>query len=420
MTQVIFFFPYVLKQFSGPLYALLTLTSIFLITLSAFLKREISINTPWVYSRDFQVFSVLYMLYSFVVILATIIQINDPRGQSLSPIIYPNFFLIFAGLMFVSLENEYIFKLDKIFNKLTLLFASLAILGTVLIALKVLPPLGTVYMESMSKIAGTGERDFYGLTLGWMNLRIGSINFPRLQSYASEAGNFAMPVAIAIFHFMYRRKLKWVYLLLIAFILTFSLGNWLCIIFVLSLRIFRGKLFQVRYVNFLLGLFTFIVFISVIASLPKEIFNFFEWYLSTKFGDGGDTTSLGIRYTGLSYMFNEMNKDDVIVLGYGYNAKSFLATTLANGWTDPFLKGGVIGTILCYTAYFMLIFKAIKFIIISESPLLLYAGSSLLYITLIATQRGFMDASLWAWWIVILFLRSPYLCSELTKSSTFK
>jgi len=290
-----------------------------------------------------------------------------------------------------------------------------------LILVDILPVLTIVKIDTFGN-DDRGIRQFYGLGFGWNTLRItDGIRLPRLQSFASEAGNFAFPLLVALIWAGYRRRILIMIPMLIALFLTWSVGAVISGVFVAFLFLLAGKFyFQLQrehlpYLLIILPFFLLLIpvailggqaFTSQFSSLLTELQSFFNGdYWSSKVSGADSVTgksSLGTRIIGVRTVWGAIVQDKWLGLGAG--GLSIINVSLGVGWFRSLVEAGIMGWILYCFAFVCLLAEALLALFRYNDERSALAGIMII-LGIAAFQRAPMDATLWHWWLVIAFLK---------------
>lgn len=405
-------FPFVLKVFAPLLYqvGLLALLGVLVVLIAA--RRSLpvqrgaraAISRPWV----------AIALAAYAAYLLWTLANTDPSVESLQPIASIALRIVIASLVFCLASDQQIVRSLDLFARTVTVFAVLGI-GVVLgVAADVVPVVSTVQIETFGD-RDSGVRQFYGLSFGWNRLHISpDIRIPRLQSFSSEAGNFAFAILIALVWSVRRRRWTDVALLMLALPLTWSVGAALTLstgaLYVTIVRLPFRRLKAGPTTAWMLAVAT-IVFGTVTAAavtgarvVPaplKQAWAFLdERYLASKFGQDADVTSLGVRVEGATTIWAEVIQHGA----FGFGGLQAVDVSLGVGWLRSMLEGGLIGWSLFLVAFGVVIVRAVWALTFASGhgP---YLAAAVLVLAASAFQRAPMDATAWHLWIIVAFLR---------------
>ncbi len=420
--SVLFSYPFILKVFNPTAYQLGFFFLVALLPVAALLQRELELTVP-IYSNQHQFwfwgFVIAYSSYTLVLVAISILNTNSP--SDLQPLFSHSIKVLVALCLFAFIPiSLYTWSLDRYVDLIGIL-SIMGLLMLALIFLDLLPVLSTVTIDTFGK-DDRGVRQFYGLGFGWNTLRItDGIRLPRLQSFASEAGNFAFPLLVAMIWAGYRRRILILIPMLLALFLTWSVGAVITGAFVAFLFFLAGKFkFELRrkhlpYVlaatPLLLLALPFVAlgaqeFSSQASSLATEVQNFFNGdYWSSKVSGSDSVTgksSLGTRIIGVQTVWAAIVQDKWLGLGAG--GLSIINVSLGVGWFRSLVEAGLMGWILYCFAFICLVFEATIALFRYNDERSALAGVMII-LAMAAFQRAPMDASLWHWWLVIAFLK---------------
>lgn len=420
--SVLFSYPFILKVFNPTAYQLGFFFLVALLPVAALLQRELELTVPqYSYQHQFWFWGFVIAYSSYTLVLVTISVLNTNSVGDLQPLFSHSIKVLIALCLFAFISRTlYIWSLDRYVD----LIGILSITGLVMLALiflNLLPVLTTVTIDTFGK-DDRGVRQFYGLGFGWNTLRItDGIRLPRLQSFASEAGNFAFPLIVALVWAGYRRRILIMIPMLIALFLTWSMGAVITGAFVAFLFLLAGKFnfqLQHKHLPYLLLLLPFLLllipvaflgsqaFTSQVTSLFSEIQSFFNGdYWSSKVSGSQSVTgksSLGTRIIGVQTVWAAIVQDKWLGLGAG--GLSVINISLGVGWFRSLVESGLIGWILYCFAFLCLLFEALIALFRYNDERSALAGIMII-LGVAAFQRAPMDATLWHWWLVIAFLK---------------
>ena len=420
--SVLFSYPFILKIFNPTAYQLAFFFLVALLPVAALLQRELELTVPqYSYQHQFWFwgFVIAYLAYTLILIAVSVFNTNSVGD--LQPLFSHSIKVLVALCLFAFIPRTlYSWSLDKYVD----LIGILSIMGLImlgLIFLNLLPVLTTVTIDTFGK-DDRGIRQFYGLGFGWNTLRItDGIRLPRLQSFASEAGNFAFPLLVALVWAGYRRRILIMIPMLLALFLTWSVGAVVTGGFIAFLYFSAGRFFfqlQRKHLPFIfalvplllllipVGFFGFQAFASQASSLLVELQNFFNGdYWSSKVSGSESITgksSLGTRIIGIQTVWAEIVQDKWLGLGAG--GLAIINVSLGVGWFRPLVESGLMGWILYCSAFICLLFEALLALYRYKDERSALAGIMII-LGIAAFQRAPMDASLWHWWLVIAFLK---------------
>jgi len=383
------------------LLSLLILISIILIAL-LISKHQIHIEVKRVINSNFTlvIFLFFYIIYILILGLSSL-NVND------SPIYFTNYikilikFSIALGLLyFVPLTW---FRIGiRHYSKAIAILSLMAIILFIFIYYDIASPNINIYLPG--EHYNIFIRKLYSLGSIWpmQHLPIGGGIF-RLQSFADEPGTFAFIALPALFSsYMFKKNIQ-LFIIILAIILSFSIGAWIfLIISVISLflyKLLREKKIIKRLLLFMLLTFTLIILSGIINSSE-----FLIDYLSTKFASdyAAGEGSFGGRYFVAVKTFSVLSESP---FGFGAGSTSILNMRSNIGWINCLLDSGVIGGIFYFLSFSVLIFSAIKSLLSSNDIYIKIYAIAFLAACFGALQRTPVDGSLWHWWIIIGYLR---------------
>jgi len=416
--NILFYYPFILRYLFEHFYAIsfFSLQLVLLILFFLFILRKKKVKQFFSLNRNFRksplMSLILYFLYLFSLYSATLFNLFYYSDYSIKPLATSLFNFFFALLLLFFLpENIYKKTLD-IYSHLLFFLSAIGIIMTILIALEKLSPLYEIRIDVLKTGIDSGIRQFYGLGFGWMNIKLGSFTFPRLQSFASEAGNFALALLVALIWTLRKENVKIKTITMtIALLLTLSVGAFVTAVFLLSLLLLReaflGRKKRIKsiFINSLcLSIVLTLIYILLSGTqFYQDLKTMIKWYIDTKFYTSNfDNTSLGTRIEGMRSVIIFISNHP---WGVGADTHNTFQTQIANGWIRALLMVGPIGYFLYLLAFLLLLIESLKTILFSKNPD--KVAISFIFVTLfiMASQRAAIDQTLWHWWLIFAFIR---------------
>lgn len=341
-------------------------------------------------------FLVLYASYWVVLLIATFLNLSALTAEVMTKaLMYKLFVCLIAIFMYM--------KFDVLaFRKIIVLYVDII----VLCALAALALEGLIYFElihpSFEFTLDSGlNRQFYWLGLVWPDTWIGSLfNLARLQSFADEPGTFGFVLIPAILFSIQNGNYRAVSILALALFFTFSVGAILAIIMCIAMASYLNTKKRDRWKWILLMACCLLIVFSVYIFVDSSSFGFLSTYLSSKYGDETDKTSLGDRLNGFEGLVPYLTDRP---FGLGVGALDVIGSGVAIGWVIPLVEGGVIAFSLYLAAFAVLCVMAVN--ILSKHKSLAPYSYIILTLMFAAMQRGSVDSTVWHWFWVLAFIK---------------
>lgn len=340
-----------------------------------------------------------YWAYVFLLILASLIHAGD--GYTAANLFRFIAKLITGVVFFYFLSREiHKWMMDR-FLDLMLVTSILGILMTLLVFTGMLFPIGELHIPAPG---GEVTREFYGLGFGRGHLPFpGGYDIVRLQSFTDEPGTFAFPLLGAIVWAFYRSKITSGVIMIIALLMTWSVGALAAASIVLA-----GYLFKKRSFIQLILVVIFVGCVAVFFLINSDSLDLMFRYLETKFSsDEGAVTSVGRRVDNMWTLLDAMQHNPE---GYGAGGVAELGLMLGIGWMVSLAESGFLGFVFYLLAGAGLVWLAFKSAWFAEGEVAVY-GIMILVLAFAAMQRARVDESIWHFWLIAGFIRC-YLSSR--------
>jgi len=430
MFHITFFYPFILRYLNFSIYQGLFIFFVFTIfifffSIYIFYPQKTDLRIPLFFKikNPFLTISIIfYFLYELILIFSNLYQFTNAsiENYSLKPLFIEIIKFLISFLLLFYVETKYLIRFINFYFYFIYLLSISGILMTVLIAIDIMHPLFTITIDTHGFI-DTGERKFYGLGFGWMNICFQGFCAPRLQSIAAEAGNFAFPIIIAILwgHIVKRKRFTFLLPLYIALFLTLSIGAWITILFAYLLLLIKNLL------NFKTSFYKKFFFYMFVLSISVILFIYKYWeeiqylivplkmYLETKFSSSASQigySSAEERFDAIKTIFEYYTNGHLI--GLGSDCFKILDISLAVGWVKSLLTTGFIGWTFYLFSFFILFILALYKVFFTKrvknekDKIILFSSLTLIVLTIMAMQRTPIDGTPWNMVFLILFVKS--------------
>ncbi|MDD5059023.1 MAG: hypothetical protein PHQ60_14235 [Sideroxydans sp.] len=332
---------------------------------------------------------VAYGIYLLFLTVATLLHADASTAADLA-LVYVK--VMAACMLFFLLPLEvYRWTLDR-YTTLVFLGAVTGIAMVALVSINIISNIGTVGVEGV----GETTREFYGIGLGWGQLSIpGGLTVIRLQSFADEPGTFAFMLLLAIIWSFYKRWMWYVGIMIVALLLTWSVGAMMA-----GAVLLIAYLMKKRSAVPLLVTLIAVIGIFIIYQSSADLIDLVTHYLETKSGDDQGTTSYGERLEYLEKLFQliAIHPEGV---GPGVKAIGFVSPV---GWLATLAEAGVLGYFFYFISGLVLIWLSVRSVFLANSEVTIL-GIMVLVLAFSAMQRARIDYSIWHLWLVVGFLR---------------
>lgn len=374
---------------------------------SIFVKKQkayISLHRISHHDKFIGLFLLSYFLYICFLCIASLLTEN-PYSVFIFLKDFLRFLIAFVFLFFIPIkwfENSI-----KYYAKLIVVLSIMAIILCFFLINDAIQPLGIISLPEGP--FDNGERTFYGLGLSWRQPIIlpSGGTFFRLQSFADEPGTFAFAATPAIIWEFYNKKIINFIIILIAILLSLSVGAIIFVGVFIFFSLLYGLFFKNKTILYIIGTTIVLLLFFYLYQITSKN-EFLLDYAESKYSVGAapGTTSFGKRYEGFKEVIDIFLEQP---FGSGAGRKEINEIQADIGWLNPFLEGGAIGGVFYIFSYLVIGIIAIKALILSNKIPQKVFAVSFLSICFAALQRTPVDGSIWHWWIIVGFLRNCYL-----------
>ncbi|WP_062566041.1 hypothetical protein [Pseudoalteromonas shioyasakiensis] len=385
----LFYYPFVFRYFSDSFYKGLMLSISILISifaLDAFSRRRIHNSSVFsLLAVSLSVSKIIFLLLSSLLIH----QEFDFVPEVIRVIIVVYLILFFEPYSWI--------KYEKVIRSIIVVLTSLALVGFFLTLF-----VGDVRLTEI-QISTSGDLDegvrgvsLFGLQ--WMRLPYLGEYVYRIQSFTSEAGNFAMALGPVVIYYLTRSKLSArdyfiLLIILTALLLTLSLSAFASLIIVYLVILKRTNKNLVRPI---------FIFFTISLLLYFALDNYFiTEYLKTKFvsSDVG-SSSLAQRQEQIESI--KLVAKNCLYVGCGVNTASSFNLTIAIGWLVTLINYGLVYMFL-FVIFLLYILKG-SLKESKQSETILLSAMCLVFFIAQGFFRGEPISSPWYWFYLLPLL----------------
>lgn len=343
-----------------------------------------------------------YVAYFIVLIMVSLFHSVDSVVGKAAIIKMRDFLFVVVVIFFLTKKG--IQNMIRVYVTLLTWFSILGLLLVLLIYLGLLHPLAEISLDNLAGGA-VNKRLFYGIGFVWPHTWIGSIfGLERLQSFADEAGTFAFALTPAIlFAANWGMRVR-VAIMLTALIFTFSVGAILVWILIVTFYfVSRNDRKRIWGWGMVLLIFCLTIFLLASSFHFLDLLNLGNSYLSSKYSNEGNMTSVGQRLSDLQILIAKIQEHP-----WGFGAGSTGVSlgrdvALAIGWFIPLAEAGLLGWLLYLVAFGFILWHAVGDVFCSTSDVRI-AALIVVVNGYAAFQRAGIDSNVWQmFWLITYF-----------------
>ena len=404
--QILCVFPFVLRFFfwelNKPL-RVVTIGVVFLLLVRTGIDR--SKTALLTGNRTVMVFALFYFGYLLCLTAASLLSYeaypNWVTGVRHNPIINLGglwLLTLTALALFVSIDVAlYRWILDR-FTDLLVICSLLAIILTPLLYWELIEPIGygRVIQEGADRFAHSDVHlRFYGLGFHRDYTVIAGMRLPRAQSFAHEGAGFAYPLFVGIAWGLWRKRLYSVATMVVALVLTWSMG-----VFVFSLSLPLVLALRAKRSGVLLTIA--VLMVAAFGALELLDFTAFREYFEERYAS--PQSSFAGRVADWKWILDAV--EDNNWMGYGAGAvPNVFPVTIATTVVAVLGNAGLPGLLCWACGYLVLAAKVGRYLIWGSDEASYWALMvGLLYF--MSWQGPGIDSSVFSWFLVVSFLHA--------------